>query len=239
MGKFLNPLEKNMIEFNWIKILSTIPRGIGQVYLCDNWISGLFVWLGILICSRIAFIFAGIGSIVGIIMCYVLGGSYSDMIFGLWSYNSVLGSMVFLNDSFFLTMFKAIGGFFFYLNKLTIIMTIFCSILICLIFGMLKNFFTLWGLPSLTLSFCFGTFIFLLQKSSYPYFIAIPLDQITTPEGNLKSYKHQTSQIQKKNDENKELLNNQIKQLQIEIESLKLNLSILKKEKTIISFEEF
>lgn len=40
------------VPFNWPDVFLSIPRGIGQVYLCDNWISGVLIWIGIVISSR-------------------------------------------------------------------------------------------------------------------------------------------------------------------------------------------
>ena len=51
-GHLLNPFIDNDFNFVLTDVLYVIPRGIGQVYLCDNWLSGLLIWFGILISSR-------------------------------------------------------------------------------------------------------------------------------------------------------------------------------------------
>ena len=48
--------------------------------------------------------------------------------------------------------------------------TILCGSTTCLIFGMIKNMFALWGMPSCTMGFCLGTFIFLFQRDTHKFF---------------------------------------------------------------------
>lgn len=77
-------------------------------------------------------------------------------------------------------------------------MAVLCASTTCLVFGMMKAIFSVWGVPSCTLGFCLGTFIFLLQRSSFRFFKPsmvfcswrglhkiVPLELITTPEMNL------------------------------------------------------
>lgn len=65
--------------------------------------SGVFIFIGILFCSRISAMFSLVGSIIGLCCAYAWGVSIEEAMMGLWGYNSVLASM-------------AIGGIFYSLN---------------------------------------------------------------------------------------------------------------------------
>ena len=166
-----DPSVLNVAGFEWLPAVKAIASGVGQVYLCDSWISGVLIIVGICICSRISFAFALIGSISGMLYAYAVGASSDEIFLGLWGYNPVLAAM-------------AIGGVFFVINWQTAIIATLCAFTSALMFGMFKIFFTVWGLPSCTFGFCSAALIFLFLKNAVPYMTPMALADITTPEGN-------------------------------------------------------
>ena len=57
--------------------------------------------------------------------------------------------------------------------------------LTALIFGAIASLFIPWGLPALTLPFCFATLTFVLLKGASTRLEPIEIDDITTPEEHL------------------------------------------------------
>jgi len=78
-GKFINATMDNPFGFEFTEILKTSVRGVGQVYLCANWISGVLILIAILISSRISGFFAYLGSWAGIVFAYAVGASYYEL----------------------------------------------------------------------------------------------------------------------------------------------------------------
>jgi hypothetical protein len=60
-----------------------------------------------------------------------------------------------------------------------------CAIAAAVLFGALGSQFTPWGLPALTLPFCFATLAFVLMKDTSPGFVTVEVGDITTPEEHL------------------------------------------------------
>eukprot|EP01117_Protostelium_nocturnum_P015977 TRINITY_DN6239_c0_g1_i1.p1 TRINITY_DN6239_c0_g1~~TRINITY_DN6239_c0_g1_i1.p1 ORF type:complete len:502 (+),score=157.05 TRINITY_DN6239_c0_g1_i1:160-1665(+) len=171
-GRIPDVTEANDIYFNVGETFLAIPRGVGQVYLCDNYIAGLLILFGIFVNSRISGFFAIVGSTLGMLYGYAIGVASSSITSGLWGFNPVLASM-------------AVGGFFFKLNLATGLLAILAGLTSSMLFAMWRNFFSVWGVPSGTFGFCTGAYIFLFMKDNIPFLHAVPLGDITTPEGNL------------------------------------------------------
>jgi hypothetical protein len=54
-----------------------------------------------------------------------------------------------------------------------------------LLFGAIASLFTPWGLPALTLPFCFATLTFVLLKDASTRLESVALEDLTTPEEHL------------------------------------------------------
>eukprot|EP01114_Cavostelium_apophysatum_P022061 TRINITY_DN7859_c0_g1_i1.p1 TRINITY_DN7859_c0_g1~~TRINITY_DN7859_c0_g1_i1.p1 ORF type:complete len:431 (+),score=54.75 TRINITY_DN7859_c0_g1_i1:76-1368(+) len=166
------PLD-NKFSFNVVNVVKAVFTGIGQVYLAGSPYSGALMLAGTIVCSRISAIFMLLGSIIGILTAFLMGVSVSEIEFGLWSYNAVLGTM-------------AVGGIFYVINVRSAVLAIFCGILCTLILGTTKTLFIVWGVPSLTFPFCTGAILFLLMRGSIAAANEVlDLASITTAEGNL------------------------------------------------------
>jgi urea transporter len=157
---------------------NAIFRGIGQLFFANDVVSGILIVLGIAVASRIAAVFALIGSTVGMLTGLALGASGVAIYNGLWGFNSFDACL-------------AIGGVFYVLSVRSAILAVWCAVATALLFGALAALFTPWGLPALTLPFCFGTLAFTIMKYSTDKLVPVEPADITTPEGNLRRYRQE------------------------------------------------
>ena len=153
-------------------VANAVLRGIGQLFFANSVVSGLIIVVGILVCSRIAAIFALIGSAVGMLTGLAVGASGVAIYNGLWGFNSFDAAL-------------AIAGVFYVLTWRSGVLAVFCAVFAALLFGALVSLFTPWGLPALTLPFCFATLTFTLMKGSTPKLDPVEVADITTPEEHL------------------------------------------------------
>jgi hypothetical protein len=91
---------------------------------------------------------------------------------GLWGFNSFDACL-------------AIAGVFYVLSWQSALLGVGCAIAAAMLFGALGSLFTPWGLPALTLPFCFATLAFVLIKDTSPRFVTVEVADITTPEEHL------------------------------------------------------
>jgi urea transporter len=153
-------------------VFNAIFRGIGQLFFANSIWSGIIIIVGIAVCSRIAAIFALVGSTVGMLTGLSLGASGVAIYNGLWGFNSFDAAL-------------AVGGVFFVLTLRSGLLAVFCAVLAALLFGAIAALFTPWGLPALTLPFCFATLAFVLLKDASSKLVPVAVEDITTPEEHL------------------------------------------------------
>ncbi|MBA2644776.1 MAG: urea transporter, partial [Solirubrobacterales bacterium] len=149
--------------------MNAIFRGIGQLFFANSVVAGIIIILGIAVCSRIAAGFALVGSTVGMLTGLALGANGVAIYNGLWGFNSFDAAL-------------AIGGVFFVLTWRSGLLAVGCAVLAALMFGAFASLFTPWGLPALTLPFCFATLAFVLLKGASSRLSAVEVADITTPE---------------------------------------------------------
>jgi urea transporter len=157
---------------------NAIIRGIGQLFFANDVVAGILIIAGIAVASRIAAVFALIGSAVGMLTGLALGASGIAIYNGLWGFNSFDACL-------------AIGGVFYVLSVRSAILAVGCAVFTAMLFGALAALFTPWGLPALTLPFCFGTLAFTVMKYSSDKLAPVEPADITTPEGNLRRYRQE------------------------------------------------
>jgi urea transporter len=161
-------------------ILNAIFRGIGQLFFLNSILSGVLIIVGIAFCSRIAAIFALVGSIVGMLVGLALGADGVAIYNGLWGFNSFDAAL-------------AIAGVFYVLSWRTALLGVACAAFTALLFGAIAAVFTPWGLPALTLPFCFGTLTFVLLKDASKSIEWVPPADVVTPEEHLRRSRAQTA----------------------------------------------
>ena len=65
------------------------------------------------------------------------------------------------------------------------ILAVACAVFAALLFGAIASLFIPWGLPALTLPFCFATLAFVLLKGAVDELEPVEVEDITTPEEHL------------------------------------------------------
>ena len=153
-------------------VVNAILRGISQLFFANSVVAGIIIVVGIAVCSRIAAIFALVGSSVGMLTGLALGADGVAIYNGLWGFNSFDAAL-------------AVGGVFFVLTWMSGLLAVACAVLAAMLFGAIAALFTPWGLPALTLPFCFATLAFVLLKGASDRLIAVEVADITTPEEHL------------------------------------------------------
>lgn len=154
-------------------VVNAILRGIGQLFFLNSILAGVLIIMGIAFCSRIVAIFSLVGSIVGMLTGMALGADGAAIYNGLWGYNSFVAA-------------AAIAGLFYVLTWRSALLSVACAAFTALLFGAMASFFGPWGLPALTLPFCFGTLAFVLLKDVSRNFTWVPAADVVTPEEHLR-----------------------------------------------------
>jgi urea transporter len=158
-------------------IVNALFRGVGQLFFANSIAAGIIIIAGIAVASRIAAAFALVGSATGMLTGLALGANGVAIYNGLWGFNSMDAAL-------------AIGGVFFVLTWRVGILAVGCGVLAAMLFGAIASLFTPWGLPALTLPFCFATLAFVLLKGSSDKLQAIEVADITTPEEHIERAHH-------------------------------------------------
>ena len=153
-------------------VLNAVLRGISQLFFANSVVAGIIIVLGIAVCSRIAAVFALVGSTVGMLTGLALGANGVAIYNGLWGFNSFDAAL-------------AVGGVFFVLTLRSGLLAVACAVLAALLFGAIASLFTPWGLPALTLPFVFATLAFVLLKGTTNRLTPVEVADITTPEEHL------------------------------------------------------
>jgi urea transporter len=154
-------------------IVNAIFRGIGQLFFANSVLAGIIIIVGIALCSRIAAAFALVGSTTGMLTGLALGANGVSIYNGLWGFNSFDAAL-------------AVGGVFFVLTWRSGVLAVACAVFAAMLFGALASLFTPWGLPALTLPFCFATLAFVLLKGASDKLLPVEVADVTTPEEHVE-----------------------------------------------------
>ncbi|MBS4007873.1 MAG: urea transporter [Clostridium sp.] len=152
-------------------IVNAVFRGIGQLVFADSIVSGMLVFIGLFVTSRIMAFWAVVGSAIGMITGILLGVDQNAIYAGLWGYNAYITAI-------------AIGGIFFILNVKTALYAVFATICSQLLAGAMVTFMAPWGMPVLTLPFCFAAILFISVGRTSNWLIPVNCS-LTTPEEHI------------------------------------------------------
>jgi urea transporter len=150
-----------------------IGTGISQIFLQDNWLTGIVVVAAIAVNSRIAAAAVVAGSAVAVAAGCFLGVSEVFIRSGLLAYNAALTAL-------------ALGGFFILLDRAGAIYATLGVVLTTCVWAALATAFAPSGLPVLTLPFVIVTWLMLLGARGFPALRMIPLEYATRPEDTLR-----------------------------------------------------
>jgi urea transporter len=150
-------------------------RGVGQVFLADNIVSGVLVLLGIAICSRISAIAAFLGSALGAATALAVGVPGSAVEMGMFGFNASLTV-----TAMFMFYTPSMGG-----GVLAVMAGVATVLTQQASATMLEPF----GLPFMTLPFCLVGLPFIIIQGTTSIVIAVPLSSMTTPEDHFRTVK--------------------------------------------------
>jgi urea transporter len=142
------------VTINLSFLLETIFRNISQVFLINNWISGILILIGILASSRWSGWFALIGSGVALASALLLSAPGAAISAGLFGFSGVLTGIA-LGSVFYVPGWKVLGY-----TVLGVIFTV-------IVQGAFDTAVTPIGIPALTAPFVLTTWLFLLAKQKF------------------------------------------------------------------------
>ncbi len=159
-----------------VPLAESLLTGFGQVFLVDDLIAALLIFVAIAICTPLGALVGLLGSILGVLAGFIMGVSPTALYTGLWGYNAVLTAI-------------AIGGIFYAPNLRSVLIGLACAFISGLVGGVLSLLFSPLGLPSLTLAFCLVTIVaFTILRRSLPSQVPVDLSAITSPEEHLQRF---------------------------------------------------
>jgi urea transporter len=147
--------------------------GISQIFMQDNWLTGLVIVAAIAVNSRIAALAVMAGSMLAVAAGSFMGASEAAISSGMIGYNAALTAL-------------ALGGFFVLLDRAGAIYAALGSVLTVCIWAGLASALSPAGLPVLTLPFVVVTWLMLLAAKGFPALRTIPLERAVTPEDTFR-----------------------------------------------------
>ena len=149
-----------------------VGTGISQIFLQDNWLTGMVVVAAIAVNSPIAAAVVIAGSAMAVAVGCLLGVSEVFIRSGLLGYNAALTAL-------------ALGGFFVLLDRAGAIYAALGIVLTACVSAGLANVLAPSGLPILTLPFVIVTWLMLLGAKGFPVLRTIPPEYAISPEDTL------------------------------------------------------
>lgn len=123
-------------------------RSLGAIFFQFNDLAGLFIAIGILLYSRIAFVLSLFGYTIGYLFYFYLEGDFSQLIYSYIGFNFILTAI-------------ALGGFFIIPSKKSFLILLLTIPIIALLISALHTLFSPFGLPLYSLPFNIVVLLFL------------------------------------------------------------------------------
>lgn len=144
-------------------------KGISQVFLINNAITGVIFLVGLAVCSRWAAIYAAGSSALALFVAVLFAADPADVTAGLFGFSPVLTGI-------------AVGTTFYKVNWKSALWTAAAVVATVFIQAGMDTLLIPWGMPTLTGPFCVATWLFLLPLYK--------LDTQSTAEPNMTTWKH-------------------------------------------------
>ena len=129
-------------------------KGIAQVFLIDDWISGAVILVALAVNSRAVALAALLGSAVGTALAIGLGAEATAIGKGIWGFNAVLTAI-------------ALGAVFYRPMPAVVVYTLLGTIATVWVQAALTTVLAPYGIPTLTGPFVVATWLFLLPKRHF------------------------------------------------------------------------
>jgi len=178
---------------NFFQTIDTLPvykmvdiylRSMSSIFFQDNLITGLFIAVALLICSRIAFSL----SIIGFVSAYLFAKFSGSAAASITYYNIGANYMM---------VAIAIGGFFVIPSKFSYLWTVLLVPLTSLVLLFMSKFFGFFQLPVFSLPFSFVVilFVYFLIMRTNPSKLTLTPIQYYSPEINLYTYNNNKDRL--------------------------------------------
>ncbi|MET0598212.1 MAG: urea transporter [Mesorhizobium sp.] len=139
-------------EGGGLAMLDAWLKGPAQVFLIDNWVSGVLVVIGLAVASPWAAAFALLGSAVALLMAIGLGAGPGAVSAGLYGFSPVLTAV-------------AVGCVFYRPSMRVALYALLATAFTVIVQGAMDAAMAPLGIPSFTAPFVFVTWLFLLPKA--------------------------------------------------------------------------
>lgn len=169
---FANPNEV-VAPYTLATLLEGSGKGVGQIFLQDNYLTGALILVGIALNTRIGALMALLAAFVSTAIAIGLGYPEENIHAGLYTYNGVLTAM-------------ALGGLFFVLTWRSFLYMLLGVVLTFEVSAGLATILTQLGLPLYTSSFVLVTWVLLAAGQSVRTLRYVMPADATTPEDILQ-----------------------------------------------------
>ena len=146
------PLLVPMLDASTVSLVEAWLKGPAQVFLADDWISGLLVVAGLAVSSLWAALLALVGSAVGVLTALALGAGVVDIDEGLFGFSAVLTAI-------------ALGCTFYQPGARVLAFMLLGTVFTVIVQAALDTALSPVGVPTFTAPFVFVTWLFLLPKA--------------------------------------------------------------------------
>ncbi len=177
---FANPNEA-AAPYTLATLLEGSGKGVGQIFLQDNYITGALILVGIAINTRIGALMALLAAVLSTAIAIGLGYPEENIHAGLYTYNGVLTAI-------------ALGGLFFLLTWRSFLYMLLGVVLTFEVSAGLATILTQLGLPLYTSSFVLVTWVLLAAGQSVRTLRYVMPADATTPEDILQRHTPSASQ---------------------------------------------
>jgi urea transporter len=165
---FANP-DEAAAPYSLATLLEGSGKGVGQIFLQDNYVTGALILVGIALNTRIGALMALIACVLSTAVAMAFGYPEENIHAGLYTYNGVLTAI-------------ALGGLFFVLTWRSFIFTLLSVLLTFEVTAGLATILTRVGLPVYTLSFVLVCWIMMAAGQSFRTLRYVMPADATTPE---------------------------------------------------------
>lgn len=146
------PMTAAQVETDAVPLLEAWLKGPAQVFLIDDWLSGVLVVVGLAVSSLWAAAFALGGAAVALAVSLLMGASLSDISGGLYGFSSVLTAV-------------AVGCVFYAPSWRVALYALLATVFTVIVQAAMDAALAPLGIPTFTAPFVFVTWLFLLPKA--------------------------------------------------------------------------
>ena len=140
-------------DLSSLLVIEAWLKGPAQVFLINNWISGVLVVIGLAVSSLRAAGFALAGSAIGVFLSMALGVGHNDVSVGLYGYSAVLTAV-------------ALGCVFYQPSFRVALYALLATVFTVIVQAAMDAAFAPIGIPTFTAPFVLVTWLFLLPKAN-------------------------------------------------------------------------